>query len=805
MPDSSIRVIIRVRPQLGFEEGQPCYNCLIPRPDDRESLIRVLVKSNSIDQRTLGKSIQEQKNTEEMVAHQFSFDAVMPEGTSQQIMYDTSQANSMIEAVLKGYNATIFAYGQTGSGKTFTMDGLEYHVRETKKGKKKCDITIPEASQQGLVFRSIQHLFDRVRAENAKTGDPDVDRVYTVRCSFLQIYQENVYDLLAPPKKKPRKMRFTELDDRRTRFGLKVRWSKREGFYVENLFQNECANAEECCAQFVRGVGSRTVASHAMNASSSRSHSIFTLHVSSAPKLHPEMTVTSKFHLVDLAGSERVQNTGATGRMLRQSIAINRSLFVLRKVIKSLSVINRKQKEAGKLGLRGRREAIKNIKKLRRTVPYRDSVLTRLLKNSLGGNSLTLMVACLGPRDAVRNENFSTLKYAALAKSISNRAVINADPRTQLIKKLQDEVKQLRRQLSHERQLRVLEGGGTVATVPSSTTGAIEPVAAGGELVMAGAGGAPAPVLAPGDMQLGENLVDSVRMIKELVSDNHELRNQLYKGGHDLQQLEADNASLNKENADLRHQLQFYQNLVLKKEGGRESKEGEAEDSSEESSSDDDGLLSPTFSAEHFSFRHLASPKKRPVAGVAPPGWNGLGSSPPRPANAISELSQMRSSMQRSSSGRMASPARASRRRTTPKRSGPKREAWRSTSSSAQKRKSKSTSRQAWSNGRSRAAGRQIKSAHSDGPKKAPKSRQGARSADGIPRRRGIPGSGSTPKRSSKNGASRFHNGGSASKSRIPKRKSLRGGSQSRGDEEGIPMAELAKLFEEKHRLGRTV
>mmetsp|Transcript_8289 Transcript_8289/g.15370 ORF Transcript_8289/g.15370 Transcript_8289/m.15370 type:complete len:777 (+) Transcript_8289:75-2405(+) len=572
MTDSkSIRVLVRVRPRLPFEGDQPIYNNLIVQPDGRSESIRVLIPSKSIDLRKLGRDSGGGKQ-QQFVAHQFSYDGILPEKANQEDVYQASGIDSMIESVLSGYNGTVFAYGQTGSGKTYSMDGLEYEVQESKKKgrrtKRKHVVRMASPFDQGLVFRSIDRIFNRLeelKMESANLPDDDnANKVYSLRCSFLQIYQENVYDLLASMESR-----------KTTKFGLRIRWKKREGFFVENLFKFECDTAAACKEYFIKGVSNRVVASHALNARSSRSHSIFTLYVSSAPKAHPEMEVVSKLHLVDLAGSERVRNTGATGKILRQSIAINRSLFVLRKCIKALSNINKK--EAAVLakggGMAMSRKARNGLATLKRLVPYRDSVLTRLLKNSLGGNSITVMIACLGPRDAVCEENYNTLKYASLAKSISNRAVINADPRTQLIHKLQKEVKELRAQLNRSQKVMMLERD---LSNNASSSSYKNLSSLDGKLVMmqnmqnsSSSNVNDVLVLENVDSaasEVGENLVESVRLIKELMYDNHALRQQMLSGeGLESCQtaMNIENENLNKENAELRNQLQFYKSIIL--------------------------------------------------------------------------------------------------------------------------------------------------------------------------------------------------------------------------------------------------
>jgi len=608
MDSRAIRVLIRIRPRLAFEGQEPCYNNLVVNPQGKHNVIQVLIPSKNADY--LRKERREfDKN---MITHEFSFDHVLGEAVKQDDVCRRCGVDAIVESLLGGYNATIFAYGQTGSGKTFTMDGLQYVLEERKVGKRTKrthTVKIDQAQDVGIVFRCIDKIFEKIRLvehEQEEGQDPNTDRVYSIKCSFLQIYNEHVHDLLAPLESR-----------KKNKVGLKIRWAKREGFFVENLYKNECDNPGMCKKYFITGVSNRAVASHAMNTRSSRSHSIFTVYLTSAPKTNPEMEVVSKLHLVDLAGSERIRDTGATGKLLKQSIGINRSLFVLRKVIKALSVINRKQAQFARMSAqmpqKERSEARQGLSAMKRLVPYRDSSLTRLLKDALGGNSITVMIACLGPRDSACEENCQTLRYASLAKSISNRVVVNADPRTQLIQKLQAEVKSLREQLLRSQRMMQLGRG-----LPSSSSssnhlvlGNQEQEARGGgdssslpfDIINTGAGGGGGGS-GGGSREVGRNLIESVEYIKELVQDNSSLREKL----NDTSQLTIENESLNKENAELRHQVKFYQNLVVSNKSPDASNTSiaaeESLDASEEES-DDDAVDVGSLLNSAFTFRGL--------------------------------------------------------------------------------------------------------------------------------------------------------------------------------------------------------
>ena len=261
------------------------------------------------------------------------------------------------------------------------------------------------------------------------------------------------------------------------------------------------------------------------------------------------------------AGSERVALTGATGTVLQQSIGINKSLFVLRKVIKALSKLAAASASSSSSTARGAAAAAAGANKLKSVVPYRDSALTRLLKDSLGGSCLTLMIACLSPSDVYAEENLSTLNYAGLTKQISNNASINEDPKTALIRKLRAEVKMLRALLARANQTFSLGsggGGGGVAqnkqllAIQQSSNNSNKSPGGGHNRsrshIGSGAQVALSPPLYPSDelagnsnsnSNLGEKLVDSVNIIKELIGDNNDLRILYQENAAQLEGLEV--------------------------------------------------------------------------------------------------------------------------------------------------------------------------------------------------------------------------------------------------------------------------
>ena len=287
--------------------------------------------------------------------------------------------------MVEGFNATIFAYGPTGSGKTYTMEGYDYD--------KNLKPIIKDDENVGLIPRITKSLFEHVKS--AKTNIE-----YAIYCSYVQIYKENVYDLLNPAQTKGP--------------GLKMRWNKQEEFYLENLFMHPCYSYSEVLSLYHNGLKNKILAAHNANASSSRSHCVLSLNIE-AIDTETGTVLNSKLQLVDLAGSEKVSQTGNEGAALKESIEINKALFTLRQVITTLASI----KEGEPVH-----------------IPYRDSKLTSLLKQSIGGNSYCLMIACISPSDYFFEDNLSTLAYATKAACIANDPVKNLDPKTRLIKNL---------------------------------------------------------------------------------------------------------------------------------------------------------------------------------------------------------------------------------------------------------------------------------------------------------------------------------------------------------------------------------
>ncbi|KAK5880466.1 hypothetical protein CesoFtcFv8_023490 [Champsocephalus esox] len=304
---------------------------------------------------------------------------------------------SLLDNAFMGYNACIFAYGQTGSGKSYTMMGT--------------------AEQPGLIPRLCSSLFSRTVKE---AGEQEQ---FTVEVSYMEIYNEKVRDLLDP---------------KGNRQALRVREHKVMGPYVDGLSRLAVACYTDIESLMSEGNKSRTVAATNMNEESSRSHAVFNIiltHTLTDLKSETSGEKVSKLSLVDLAGSERAAKTGAAGERLKEGSNINKSLSTLGLVISALA-----DQGAGK-----------NRSKF---VPYRDSVLTWLLKDSLGGNSRTAMVATISPAADNYDETLSTLRYADRAKSIVNHAVVNEDPNARIIRELREEVEKLREQLTEAESMK---------------------------------------------------------------------------------------------------------------------------------------------------------------------------------------------------------------------------------------------------------------------------------------------------------------------------------------------------------------
>ncbi len=305
----------------------------------------------------------------------------------------------------EGYHTCIFAYGQTGSGKSYTMMGTP--------------------DQPGLIPRTCEDLFQRIEANESANIS------YSVRVSYFEVYNEHVRDLFQPKTDPPQY--------------LKIRESPVEGPYVKDLTEIQVKNYGEILKYMRMGDSSRTVASTKMNDTSSRSHAVFTIMLKQIHHdYHTDETTErlARIRLVDLAGSERPKATEATGQRLREGGNINKSLSTLGRVIAALA-----EPKHGRM---------QNKQRMNRDiVPYRDSILTWLLKDSLGGNSKTAMIACIAPSDY--DETLSTLRYADQAKSIRTKAIVNQDhvstaEKDAQINEMAETIRTLRWTLSQQQQ-----------------------------------------------------------------------------------------------------------------------------------------------------------------------------------------------------------------------------------------------------------------------------------------------------------------------------------------------------------------
>ncbi|KAF0774664.1 hypothetical protein AaE_001635, partial [Aphanomyces astaci] len=558
-----IRVVVRVRPPLPSEKGHATGALAA---DAAAKTVRVASDSSK----------------------SFAFDQVFAASASQDEIFQGTGIASMLLSVLDGFHATIFAYGQTGSGKTFTMEGYEYEKNPMRysadrvQAKPNLDVC---STRLGIVPRVILGLFDAIAAATL-----DKKREYSVKCSFVQIYNEQILDLLnfsTSHRTKP----------------LRLRWASTQEFYVENLVVAACSSADEMLGRFQDGVKQKIMATHNLNAASSRSHCIYTLYVESVDPTNPDDVTKAKLSLVDLAGSERVVKTGATGTYedcvmnaisitrvtLQESIGINKSLFVLRQVIQTLS-----SSDDGSATNKGVH------------VPYRDSKLTALLKHSLGGNSITLMIACLSPSDAYVDENLSTLVYAAKAQSISNKPVKNEDPKAQLIQKLRDEVATLKAQLAQAQQVILhlgqlgdqndnVDATGAISSLADVTPSAdkvppvMKPVMA--HTRPASSLASPSPTNNPatpsvqasppaaatsvvvssaGTKRLKQNVIDNVELIKNMYQvvgylriNERQLRSEVDFVTSEVSTVRMENRTLNLENQSLRERIEVLEYLVV--------------------------------------------------------------------------------------------------------------------------------------------------------------------------------------------------------------------------------------------------
>ncbi|XP_037623410.1 kinesin-like protein KIF21A isoform X5 [Sebastes umbrosus] len=391
--ESSVRVALRIRPQLAREKIEGCHICTYVMPGEPQVI--------------LGKD------------KSFTYDYMFDMDSQQDVIYSTC-TEKLIEGCFEGYNATVFAYGQTGSGKTYTM-GTGF------------DVNIVE-EELGIVPRAVHHLFKGIedrRQAAQEQGSPVPE--FKINAQFLELYNEEVLDL------------FDSVRDSKQKSHIKIHEDATGGIYTVGVTTRTVSSEAEMMQCLKLGALSRTTASTQMNVQSSRSHAIFTIHLCQVrvcasdnqesetdnrvsngnSEMDEYETLTAKFHFVDLAGSERLKRTGATGDRAKEGISINCGLLALGNVISAL-------------GDRSKRSS---------HVPYRDSKLTRLLQDSLGGNSQTVMIACISPSDRDFMETLNSLKYANRARNIKNKVMVNQDKASQQISALRTEIARLQIEL----------------------------------------------------------------------------------------------------------------------------------------------------------------------------------------------------------------------------------------------------------------------------------------------------------------------------------------------------------------------
>ncbi|GAA5816305.1 hypothetical protein MFLAVUS_009831 [Mucor flavus] len=384
MSGNNIKVVVRCRP-LNSREKARGAPCLIRMEGNKTIISKPL---------TPGQKPMDESKAFTFDQSYWSANKDDDEYADQERVYN-DLGRELLDHAFNGYNCCIFAYGQTGSGKSYSMMGY--------------------GEDKGIIPRTCYELFDRVKDKKTSTLD------FQVEVSYIEIYNEKVRDLLNPQNKS----------------NLKVREHPVLGPYVQDLSRLAVNSFDDIDRLFDEGNKARTVAATNMNETSSRSHAVFTIFVTQKildPITKVVAEKVARISLVDLAGSERANSTGATGVRLKEGSNINKSLTTLGKVIAGLA-------EAGAAA-----EPKKGSKKQKEVhVPFRDSVLTWLLKDSLGGNSKTCMIAAISPADY--DETISTLRYADQAKKIKTKAVVNEDPNAKVMRELKDEVEALRQAL----------------------------------------------------------------------------------------------------------------------------------------------------------------------------------------------------------------------------------------------------------------------------------------------------------------------------------------------------------------------
>ena len=389
--DDNLKVYIRVRPPLMNEKDSSLpFRSVASVSDDKTTISLIEYLGFEFEEALKQKEIVD--NPSLFLPHPYTFDHIFDMDSTQEDVYQIA-AVPAVESLINGYNSTIFAYGQTGTGKTYTMEGFSYNYLSPKKG---------------LIPRAIENIFEYIE------NNSNSDTTFIIRVTYLQIYNESIDDLLKSEKKH-----------------LSIRENHKKGIYVEGLSEWAVCSPNDIYALLEKGAQNRTKAHTKMNDVSSRSHAVFTIILEQMKIYNGKKKVKcGKLNMVDLAGSERVKLSGATGKQLDESRRINKSLSALGNVINALTDPKTKH------------------------IPYRDSKLTRLLQNSLGGNCKTSMIAMISPYDGSFNESISTLNFAKRAKRIRIKASINEEVnQNALISQYENELSRLRKELEEKNEI----------------------------------------------------------------------------------------------------------------------------------------------------------------------------------------------------------------------------------------------------------------------------------------------------------------------------------------------------------------
>jgi len=355
----NIKVCLRIRPMSLQEKSRNDSSCI--EPVSNEQLI--------LSHKNLRRS--------------YTFNIVFAPESSQEDIFFNCSIDKLIDSALDGYSVTIFAYGQTGSGKTYTIMGRDDAINEK---------ILSNNKFSGIMPKSIKYIWSTVGNRQQK---------YYIKVSFLEIYNEQINDLLNP-----------------TNTNLQIRWDQKQGFFVEGLLVIECKKPQDIVEIILQGTKNRKKGSHDLNKDSSRSHSILSVYLISEYNSGGESYKKyGKISFVDLAGSERLKETNSKGGMVKETGNINKSLFVLGKVISSLT----------------------DKKNTNQHIPYRDSKLTMLLMDSIGGTAKTLMIACVSPSSVYSDETMSTLNYASRTMNIKNKPLVQMDSKERAAEGLREE------------------------------------------------------------------------------------------------------------------------------------------------------------------------------------------------------------------------------------------------------------------------------------------------------------------------------------------------------------------------------